>query len=87
MITHPTKKCIDICICYRNLVPLNVTGIRLLEECIAFDLIISNKICSFVALYRSPSQSQNNCVTFTDNLEMTLDLVTRGKPIFTRSSR
>ena len=44
-----------ICIYYKNFLPLKVTGVRLLEECIAFDLIISNKLCSFVALYRSPS--------------------------------
>ena len=50
---HPSnKKCGGICI---NFLPLKVTGVRLLEECITFDLIISNKLCSFVALYRSPS--------------------------------
>ena len=60
-----------------NLLPLKVTGVRLLEECIAFDLIISNKLCSFVALYRSPSQSQDDFATFSDNFEMTLDLASK----------
>ena len=42
---HPSnKKCGDICIYYKNFLPLKVTGVLLLEECIAFDLIISNKL-------------------------------------------
>ena len=69
-----------IYIYYKNFLPLKVTGIRLLEECIVFDLIISNKLCSFVALYRSPSQSQDDFATFSDNFEMTLDLVSKKNP-------
>ena len=56
------------------------TGVRLLEECITFDLIISNKLCSFVALYRSPSQSQDDFATFSDNFKMTLDLASKKNP-------
>ena len=78
---HPSnKKRGGICIHYKNLLPLKVTDVRLLEECIAFDLIISNKLCSFVALYRSPSQSQDDFATFSDNFEMTLDLVSKKNP-------
>ena len=78
---HPSnKKRGGICIYYKNFLPLKVTGVRLLEECIAFDLIISNKLCSFVALYRSPSQSQDDFATFSDNFEMTLDLVSKKNP-------
>ena len=66
-----------ICFYYKNFLPLKVTDVRLLEECIAFDLIISNKFCSFVALYRSPSQSQDDFATFSDNFEMTLDFVSK----------
>ena len=40
-------------------------------------MIISNKPCSFVALYRSPSQSQDDFATFSDNFEMTLDLASK----------
>ena len=46
------KKRGGICIYYKNFLPLKITGVHLLEECTAFDLIISNKLCSFVALYR-----------------------------------
>ena len=69
-----------ICIYYKNFLLLKVTGARLLEECIAFDLIIRNKLCSFVALYRSPSQSQDHFAAFSDNFEMTLDLVSKKNP-------
>ena len=73
---HPSnKRRGGICIYYKNFFPLKVTGIRLLEECIAFDLILINKLCSFVALYRSPSQSQDDFATF----EMTFGLVSKKK--------
>ena len=76
------KKRGGIFIYYKNFLPLKVTGVRLLEECIAFDLIISNKLCSFVALYRSPSQSQDDFATFSDNFEMTLDYLVSLKNPF-----
>ena len=73
---HPYyKKRGGICIYYKNFLPLKLTGVRLLDECIAFDLIISNKLCRFIAIYRSRSQSQDDFATFSDNFEMTLDLV------------
>ena len=78
---HPSnKRRRGICIYYKNFLLLKVTGVRPLEECIAFDLIISNKLCSFAALYRSPSQSQDNFAKFSDNFEMTLDLVSNKNP-------
>ena len=78
---HPfNKKRAGICIYYENFLPLKLTGVRLLDQCIAFDLIISNKLCSFAALYRSPSQSQDDFATFSDNFEMTLDLASKKNP-------
>ena len=38
-------------------------------------MIISNKLCNFIALYRSSSQSQDDFTIFSDNFEITLDLV------------
>ena len=63
---HPSnKKRGGICIHYKNLLPLKVTDVRLLEECIAFDMIISNQLCSFVGLYRYPqSVSRQFCDIF-----------------------
>ena len=75
---HPSnKKCGGICIYYKNFLPLKVTGVGLLEECITVDLIISDKLCSFVALYRPASQSQDD---FADNFEMILDLASKENP-------
>ena len=45
------KKGSDICVYYKNF----LTGVRLLEESIACDLIRSKKLCYFIALYRSPN--------------------------------
>ena len=75
-----SKKRGGICIYYKNFLPLKVTGVRFFEECIAFNLIISNKLCSFDALYRSPSQSQDDLTAFSDNFEMTLDLALKKNP-------
>ena len=64
---HPSnKKRGGICICYKNFLPLKVTGLRLLEECIAFDLIISKK---FVVLLH-----------FTDHL-VSLKAILQSFPI------
>ena len=84
---HPSnKKCGGICIYYKNFLPIRVTGACLLEEYITFHLIIRNKICSFVALYRSPSQSHDDFSTFSENIEMTLDSVPEKNPFFACSS-
>ena len=79
---HPlNKKRGGICIyIFIKLPSLKVTGVCLLEECIPFDFIISNKVCFFVALYRSPSQYQDDFATFSDNFEMSLDLVSKKTP-------
>ena len=78
---HPSNKnCGGICIYYENCLPLKVTGVGLLEECIAFDLIISNKCCSFLSLYRPSSQFQDKFKTFSCNLEMIMDLVSKNNP-------
>ena len=75
------KKGGGIRIYYKNFLPLKVTGVCLLEEYITFDLIMNNKLYSFVALYRSPSQSKDDFATFSVNFEMTLDLVSKKNPI------
>ena len=54
--------------------------VRLLEECIPFELTITNKLCSFIALYRSPGQSQDDFATFSNNFKMALDLVPKENP-------
>ena len=71
---HPTNtKRGGICIYYDNSLPLKVIEIQLLNECINFEIKISGKLCSFLCLYRSPSQTQDIFETFADNFELTLN--------------
>ena len=39
----------------------------------SFELQVGSKICEFVSLYRSPSQTSNDFEKFMDNFELTLD--------------
>ena len=73
-----------ICIYYKNVLPLKVTNIQYLQECVNFEMKNGDKLCNFVALYRSPSQilspnplhrSQDEFQKFAKNLELNLDTV------------
>ena len=44
---------------------------------------IGEKLCNFVALYRSPSQSQDEFETFAKNLELNLDTIAAKNPFLT----
>ena len=57
-----------VCIYYHNSLPLKVIDIQLLNECINFEIRIGGKLCSFLCLYRSPSQTRDIFETFADNL-------------------
>ena len=58
---------------YKNCLPLKVLDIRFLRKSIAFDLQISDKLCSLICFYRSPNQSYDDFVSFLDNFQLTLD--------------
>ena len=58
---------------YRNLLPLKLISIHCLKECITFVVKLGDKICNFVSLYRSPSQSEGDFENFFDIIELTLD--------------
>ena len=58
---------------YKNYLPLSVLNISYLKECLKFELKIGDKSCNFIALYRSPSQSQDDFETFYDNFGMILE--------------
>ena len=78
---HPSNtRCGGVCICYKSSLPLRVINIGCLHECLSFELQIGDKICNFVAIYRSPSQSQDDFETFADNFEMTLELLAQKNP-------
>ena len=69
-----------VCIYYHNSLPLKVIDIQLLNECINFEIRIGGKLCSFLCLYRSPSQTREIFETFADNFELTLDSVVNKNP-------
>ena len=69
-----------VCIYYHNSLPLKVTDIQFLNECINFEIRISGKLCSFLCLNRSPSQTWDIFKTFADNFELTPDTVVNKNP-------
>ena len=73
---HPSNtKHGGVCLYYKNNLPLRVINIGYLNECLTLELKVGDKTCNFVVLYRSPSQSQDEFETFSDNFEMTLDIL------------
>ena len=78
---HPSNtKRGGVCIYYESSLLLGVISIGYLHECLSFELQIGDKICNFAALYRSPSQSQDDFETFADNFEMTLEFLAQKNP-------
>ena len=59
-----------------------VCDISLLDECINFELEIVDKLCRFVALYRSPSQTQDDFLSFSQNFELTLEKLSENNPTY-----
>ena len=78
---HPSEnKRGGVCIYYKNTLPLKVLDIHILQECINFEIKIGNKLCNFIVLYRSPSQSQDTFESFIDNLELNIDAIAAKNP-------
>ena len=59
---------------------MKVIDILFLNECISFEIRIDGKLCSFLCLYRSPSQTRDIFETFADNFELTLDTIVNKNP-------
>ena len=78
---NPTNtKRAGACIYYHNSLPLKVIDIQFLNKCINFEIRIGGKLCSFLCLYRSPSQTRDIFETFADNFELTLDTIINKNP-------
>ena len=78
---HPANsKRGGVCMYYKNCLPLNVHDARFLHESIAFGLRISDKLCSFISLNKSPNQSYDEFLSFLGNFELTLDTLALKNP-------
>ena len=65
---------------FKSSLPLKVLEVQLLQECINFEIKIADKICNFISLYRSRSQSKDEFESFADNLELNLDSIVHRNP-------
>ena len=63
------------CIYCNQSLAFKILDIKYLQEFIVFQVLIANKLCNFISLYRSPSQPTDIFDQFADNLELTLDEV------------
>ena len=78
---HPSnKKCVGVCIYYKGYLPLRIININYLNECVRFELMVGDTLCNFIALYRSPSQSQDQFKSFRENLELNLESAVQNNP-------
>ena len=76
---HPANiKLGGVCMYYKNCLRLKVLDIRFLHKSIAF---VGDKLRSFISLYRSPSPSYDDFVSFLDNFELTLDILAQKNPV------
>ena len=73
-----------VCLHHKNYLPLRVLNISYLKECLKFELKIGDKSCNFIALYRFPSQSQDDFETFSDKFEMTLETLAQKGSFLTK---
>ena len=71
---HPSNiKRRGVCIYSKSYLSLRIIDITYLNECVRFELKVGDKLCSFIALHRSPSQSQDQFKSFIENLEVNLE--------------
>ena len=78
---HPSNtKRGGVCIYYKHSLALKLVDICYLKECINFEISSGGKLCNFISLYRSPSQSLDAFEKFADNFEPNLDKVTNKNP-------
>ena len=81
---HPSNnKRRGVCIFYKTTLPLRVSNISYLSECINFEVSISKKVCCIIHLCRSPSQTEDKFQMFKSNLKLNLDALLCGNPFLT----
>ena len=71
---------VGVCIYYKQSLALKILDIKYLQECMIFKVLIGNKLCNLISLYRLPSQLTDVFDQFADNLELTIDEVANSNP-------
>ena len=69
-----------VCIYYHNSLSLKEIDIQFLNECINFEIRVGGKLCIFLCLYRSSSQTRDIFETFADNFTLTLETIINKNP-------
>ena len=78
---HPlNSKREGVCIYYKSYLPLQIISVNYLPEWVNFEIMIGNKICNFIALCKSLSQSQDDLQAFIKNLETNLETLAQRNP-------
>ena len=71
-----------VCIYYKSYLPLRTIDINYLNESVRFELMVGDKLCNFIALYRSPSQLQDQFESFIENLRLNLESAMQNNTFF-----
>ena len=69
-----------IWIYYKHFLPLRILNVQYLQECINFEMKIGDKVCNFISLYRSLSQTLDDFETFSKNFELNLENIVHRNP-------
>ena len=69
-----------VCIYHRDSLPVKVINSNVLNECLVCELSFGSQRICLVSIYRTPSQSSNECNTFLLNFEQLLTYLNSIKP-------
>ena len=59
---------------------IGYVDIKHVNECVRFELMVGDKLCNFITLYRSSSQSRDQFESFKENLELNLESAVQNDP-------
>ena len=62
---------------------LKVMDVSFVQECISFEIKISDKTCNFTSLYRTPNQAKYEFENFIKDLELSLEHIANKSPVLT----
>ena len=78
---HPSNtKRGGVCIYHKHSLAFRLLSVHYLKECKDFEISFGGKMCNFISLYCSPSQSSDTFEDFANNLELNLDKIANRGP-------